>query len=80
LRRALRFGPREASIQVIPSRDFALKIDDPKMYSQPWMALNKFVLHRLPDNFDVEEFFCSPSETAAYNKVIGKPVTAPPTK
>src|SRR5207302_5656970 len=26
LRRALRFGPREASIQVIPSRDFALGV------------------------------------------------------
>jgi len=60
--------------------ELSVKIEDPKMYAQSWMALNKYVLHRLPDNFDVEEFFCSPSETAAYNKVIGKPVTAPPPK
>lgn len=62
--------------------ELTVRIDDPKMYAQPWMALNKFVLHRLPDNFDTEEFFCSVSETAAYNKSIGAPVSvaAPPPK
>jgi len=55
--------------------ELTVTINDPKMYTEPWMGLNKFVLHRLPDNFDMEEFFCSPSETAAYNKLIGNPVT-----
>lgn len=50
-------------------------IDDPKYYTQPWKAMNNFVLHRLPDNFDIEEFICSPSETAEYNKLIGNPAS-----
>jgi hypothetical protein len=53
--------------------ELTVTIDDPKMYTQPWQALNKFVLHRLPDDFDIEEMFCSPSETAEYNKFIGNP-------
>ena len=34
-------------------------IDDPKFYTRPWVALNKFVLHRLPDDFDMREFICT---------------------
>ena len=60
--------------------ELSVKIEDPKMYAQPWMALNKYVLHRLPDNFDVEEFFAPHRRRRPYNKVIGKPVTAPPPK
>ena len=37
-------------------------ISDPKFYTQPWAALNKFVLHRLPDDFDMREVICSVSE------------------
>ena len=55
--------------------ELSIKIDDPKKYTQPWMALNKYVLHRLPDNFDIEEFLCSPSEEAAYKKIIGSPAS-----
>jgi len=54
--------------------ELTLTINDPKYYSQPWQALNKFVLHRLPDDFDTQEFICSPSEIAEYNKLIGSPV------
>ena len=59
------------------SLELTVTIDDPKMYSQPWQALNKFVLHRLPDDFDPEEFICSPSEVAEYNKSVGAPVAEP---
>lgn len=57
--------------------ELSVKIDDPKMYTQAWMGLDKFVLHRLPDNFDIEEMICSPTETAEYNKVIGTPDALP---
>ena|SRR5690242_2101695 len=57
--------------------ELTVTINDPKMYTQPWLALNKFVLHRLPDDFDPEEFICSPSEVAEYNKAVGSPVAAP---
>jgi hypothetical protein len=55
--------------------ELTVTISDPKFYSQPWQALKKFVLHRLPDDYDVQEFFCAPSETADYNKLIGDPAS-----
>ena len=57
--------------------ELTVTINDPKMYTEPWLALNKFVLHRLPDDFDPEEFICSPSEVAEYNKSVGSPVATP---
>ena len=57
--------------------ELTVSISDPKMYTQPWLALNKFVLHRLPGDFDPEEFICSPSEVAEYNKSVGSPVAVP---
>jgi hypothetical protein len=55
--------------------ELTLTIDDPKFYTRPWMALNKFVLHRLPDDFDRMEVFCSPSENAEYNEVVADPIS-----
>jgi hypothetical protein len=55
--------------------ELTLTIDDPKFYTQPWIALNKFVLHRLPDDFDRMELFCAPSENAAYNDFVSDPVS-----
>lgn len=49
-------------------------IDDPKFYAQPWKALDRFILHRLPDSYDISELICSATETAEYNKLVGKPV------
>ena len=46
-------------------------IDDPKMYTKPWVAMDKFPMKLLPDDFDVREMICSPAETAEYNKVVG---------
>jgi hypothetical protein len=37
-------------------------ITDPKYYTKPWLALNKFTLHRLPDDFDMKEFICTVSD------------------
>jgi hypothetical protein len=47
--------------------ELTLTIDDPKMYTQKWTALNKFRLGLLPDSFDIREQLCSPSEAANYN-------------
>jgi hypothetical protein len=55
--------------------ELTMTIDDPKFYTRPWMALNKFVLHRLPDDFDRRELFCSPSENAEYNEIVSDPVS-----
>src|SRR3984893_7574255 len=50
--------------------ELTLTIDDPEYYKQPWQALNKFVLHRLPDDFDMRESFCSPSAIPGYKKLL----------
>jgi hypothetical protein len=54
--------------------ELSVTIDDPEFYTQPWKAMNKFVLHRLPDDYDISEFICSATETAEYNRLVGKPV------
>lgn len=50
--------------------ELTLTIDDPEYYKQPWQALNKFVLHRLPDDFDMGESACSPSAIPGYQKLL----------
>jgi hypothetical protein len=50
--------------------ELTLTIEDPEYYKQPWQALNKFVLHRLPDDFDMRESFCSPSAIPGYKKLL----------
>jgi hypothetical protein len=51
--------------------ELTLKIIDPKMYTEPWLALNKLPLHLQPPDFDIPELLCSPSEMAGYNNDIG---------
>lgn len=50
--------------------ELTVTVDDPKYYSEKWNGLNKFVLHRLPDDFDMEEFIYNGAETEEYDKVV----------
>ena len=59
--------------------ELTVTIIDPKMYSEPWQGLNKFPLHLQAPGFDIQEFLCSPSEMAEYNKQVGN-VVAPPSE
>lgn len=59
--------------------ELTVTINDPKFYTQPWKALDKFVLHRLPEGFDISERVCSATEVADYNRLIGKPTAPAPT-
>jgi len=54
--------------------EYTMKITDPVMYTEPWLALNKQPLHLLPDDFDIPELLCSPSEFDAYNNLVAAPV------
>ena len=56
--------------------ELSVKIDDPKMYSKPWVALNKMRFELQPDDFDVREMICSPSEYLKYNKLVGDPASS----
>jgi len=60
--------------------ELTVTIDDPKMYTKPWVALDKLRFNLQPPNFDVREMICSPSEFAEYNKVIGNPASGKATQ
>ena len=55
--------------------ELTVTINDPVMYTKPWVALDKFRFDLQPASFDVREFICSPSESAEYNKMIGNAVS-----
>jgi hypothetical protein len=57
--------------------ELTVTIDDPKMYTKPWLALNNFPLKLQPRGFDIRELYCAPSDTAEYNKEIGDPAATP---
>jgi hypothetical protein len=55
--------------------ELTVTINDPQMYTKPWVALNKLQFRMVPENFDVMEMMCSPSEIGAYNKFMGGPAS-----
>ena len=55
--------------------ELTVKIDDPKAYKEPWLGLNKFVLHRQPASFDIREMICAPTEAEEYKKEVAEPAT-----
>jgi hypothetical protein len=56
--------------------ELSLTITDPQMYTKPWVALDKMRFELQPDDFDVREMICSPSEYLEYNKLVGDPVSS----
>jgi hypothetical protein len=55
--------------------ELTVTVEDPKMYTKPWVALNKFPFRLLPPDFEMREQLCVPSETEAYNKLIADPAS-----
>ena len=55
--------------------EWSVMIDDPKMYTRPWTALDKFPMKLQPSDWDVREMICSPSESAEYDKLLGNPAS-----
>ena len=51
--------------------ELTVTIDDPKIYTKPWVALDKFVFDLQPSSFDVREMIWSLSEYEQYNKLMG---------
>lgn len=49
-------------------------VDDPTYYTAKWDGLTKYIVHRLPDDYDMEEFIYNNDETSQYNQLIGSPV------
>jgi hypothetical protein len=53
--------------------EMTIIIDDPKMYTKRWIALDKLSLRLQSGHFDIPEMECAPSETAKYDKFFGNP-------
>ncbi len=51
--------------------ELTVTIDDPKMYTKPWVAMNKFPMKLQSPDYDVVEMMCIPSEIERYNKEYG---------
>jgi hypothetical protein len=53
--------------------EWSVTIDDPKMYTQPWVALDKLRFYLQPAAYDVQEMICAPSDSKQYDELIGNP-------
>lgn len=57
--------------------EWTVTIDDPKMYTKPWVAMDKFPMKLEDPHRDVMEQYCSPTEMENYNKVFANPASVP---
>jgi hypothetical protein len=55
--------------------ELTVKIDDPKIYTVPWLARDKFPLSLMPADTDIVEMICAPSEAEQYKKVMAEPLS-----
>lgn len=54
--------------------ELTVTIDDPRMYTKPWVAVDKQALRLLPPDFSLSETRCSPSEMANYDSLVSTPI------
>jgi hypothetical protein len=55
--------------------ELTVTINDPKMYTKPWVAIDRLPFELQAPKFDVREMICSPTDFAEYNKLIGNPAS-----
>ena len=55
--------------------ELTVTINDPKMYTKPWVAVDRVRFELQTRNFDVREMLCSPTDAEEYNKLFGNPVS-----
>lgn len=55
--------------------ELTVTIDDPEMYTKPWVAMDRFPMKLQDPHTDVMELYCSPTEMERFNKLIGDPVS-----
>jgi hypothetical protein len=55
--------------------ELTVTINDPKMYTKPWVAIDRLPFELQTPKFDVREMICSPTDFAEYNKLIGNPAS-----
>jgi hypothetical protein len=50
--------------------ELTVTIDDPTAYTKPWTPHNKLPLKLMPPDTDLMEMICSPTEAAAYKRLV----------
>jgi len=55
--------------------ELTVRIDDPKTYTEPWLAREKLPLKLLPSNTDIAEMICAPTEAEDYKKTMADPLS-----
>lgn len=60
--------------------DLTISITDPKMYTKPWLPLNKFRLGMNSPDFDIREMICAVSQQALFNELLKDVVPLAPVK
>jgi hypothetical protein len=55
--------------------ELTVKIDDPKIYTEPWLARDKLRLTLMPPNTETMEMICAPSEAEEYKKSMANPLS-----
>jgi hypothetical protein len=53
--------------------ELTVKVDDPKAYTDPWLARDKLHLTLQPAKMDFLEMICAPTEAEAYKNAIADP-------
>ena len=56
--------------------ELSVTIDDPKMYTKPWVAMDKFPMKLQDPHTDVMEMYCSPSEIEKFNRLVADPASS----
>ena len=51
--------------------ELSIKITDPKLYTKPWIALDKLSLRLQSPHLEIQEMECSPSDQEHWNKFFG---------
>jgi hypothetical protein len=55
--------------------ELTVKIDDPKIYTEPWLARDKLRLRLMPADTDLMEMICAPTEAEEYKKTMANPLS-----
>jgi len=51
--------------------ELSVTIDDPKMYTRPWVSMDWFPMKLMDPHADLTEMYCSAKELEIYNKKLG---------
>ena len=51
--------------------ELSITLDDPKMYTRPFVSMDRFPMKLMDPHYDVPEMYCSPVEMERYNELFG---------